>query len=194
MNVVERAWYLPAGCTPRCLWPSVAVQLPAPPQQVEKKGLILKYTKGKMTWGTFFRSTATVSLPTGGTRADHAGDGSAWMVESFTKTSVLFGWFKYFQKHGLSQSSYFIKPLQISTVFLLFFHVDMEARGEEKCGHMYVFNFLFPSVMAFSGMKTNQVPFLWDVVSLDFSRSFGEKQEVLKKHHPRYCVGTTLMT
>lgn len=65
---------------------------------------------------------------------NHAGDGSAWTVESFTKTSVLFGWFKYFQKHWLSQSSYFIKPLQISTVFLFFFffHVDMEAKGRKN--------------------------------------------------------------
>lgn len=102
------------------------------------------------------------------------------MVESFTKTSVPFGWFKYFQKHGLRQSSYFMKPLQISTVFLLFFHVDMEARGEGKCGHMHVFNFFFPSVMAFSGMKTDPVLSLWDVVSLDFSPTFRERERYRK--------------
>lgn len=37
MNVAERAWYLPAGF-PLCLWPSIAVQMPEPPQQVEEKG------------------------------------------------------------------------------------------------------------------------------------------------------------
>lgn len=104
MNVAERAWYLPAGF-PLCLWPSIAVQMPEPPQQVEEKGgggkteLALKYTKGKMTWGTFFRSTATVSLPTGGTsgrsrRGRQRPDGgkfyknicSIWMVQIFSKT------------------------------------------------------------------------------------------------------------
>lgn len=54
------------------------------------------------------------------------------MVENFANTSVLFGWFTYFQKHLLSQSSYFIKPLQISTVFLLLFHVDMETEERKN--------------------------------------------------------------
>lgn len=53
------------------------------------------------------------------------------MVESFAKTSVLFGRSKYFQKHLLSQRSYFIKSLQISTVFLLF-HVYMEAKERKN--------------------------------------------------------------
>lgn len=100
-----------------------------------------------MISGTFFRSTATNRLLDTGQH--HAVDGSDGMVENFAKTSALFGWFRYFQKHSLSQSSYFIKPLQISTVFLLLFHVDMEAKERKKCGHMYVFDFSFPSVWLF---------------------------------------------
>lgn len=90
-----------------------------------------------MTWPPLL---TTDSLPGGWTSGRITQHCSNWMVENFAKTSVLFGWSKYFQKHLLSQSSYFIKPLQISTGFLLF-HVDMEAKERGKCGHMYVFNF-----------------------------------------------------
>lgn len=63
------------------------------------EGLVLKYTMGKMTWGAFFRSPATTSLPTGGTsgrsrRGRQRPDGgkfyknicSIWMVQIFSKT------------------------------------------------------------------------------------------------------------
>ena len=83
--------------------------------------------------GPLFRPTATDSLPgvwmTLGRVTPNCRD---WTVENFAKTSVLLGWSKYFQKHRLSQSSYFIKPLQISMVFLLLCHVDMEAKERRK--------------------------------------------------------------
>ena len=90
-----------------------------------------------MTWPSLL---TTDSLPGGWTSGRITQHCSNRTVENFAKTSALFGWSKYFQKHLLSQSSYFIKPLQISTGFLLF-HVDMEAKERGKCGHMYVFNF-----------------------------------------------------
>lgn len=47
-----------------------------------------------------------------------------------------------------------IKPLQISTGFLLF-HVDMEAKKERKMWPHVCFQLLISNGSAFSGMKTN---------------------------------------
>lgn len=97
-----------------------------------KRGLVLNCKKGRVIWGTVFGPTAAASLPRGLPPGRITQEPcSNWRVENFAKTSVLFGCSKYFQNRWLSQSSYFIKPLQISTVFLLF-HVDMEAKERKN--------------------------------------------------------------
>lgn len=116
------------------------------------------------------------------------------MVESFAKTSVLFGRSKYFQKHLLSQRSYFIKPLQISTVFLLF-HVDMEAK-ERKNVATCMFSTSYFQVFGFfrhENQSVSQVTFLRYVMLLDFSLSFRKIYEVLKKFLKRQCGEITVM-
>lgn len=135
-----------------------------------KKGLVLNCKKGRVIWGTVFGPTAAASLPRGSPRGritqEPCGD---WRVENFAKTSVLFGCSKYFQNHWLSQSSYFIKPLQISTVFLLF-HMDMEAKERKNVATCVYSTFHF-QVLGFLRHEHQGVILLRCAVPLDFSFS-----------------------
>lgn len=132
--------------------------------------LVLKFKKGLDDLGNFLQTNShwqPAQEPDIG--QNHTGDCRDWVVENFIKTSVLFGWSKYLQKHLLSQSSYFIKTLcKYLEVFLLLFHVDMEGKERKMWPHV-CFQLFISKYLVFLGMKINRVTFKKYAVSLDSS-------------------------
>lgn len=139
MTAVERIWCL-AVLPPRTALASRCGNARAALTRQEKqragrgKRLVLNVRKARWFGTLQFHCHRELAqgLYMGQNHTGCGGRGAATgPMENFAKTSVLFGWSKYFQNHQLSQSSYFIKPLQISTVFLLF-HMDMEAKERKN--------------------------------------------------------------
>lgn len=95
-----------------------------------------------MPWGTFFRPAATDGLARGPDKGqNHTGDCSVWPVENFVKTSVPFWMVQIFSKTFASPKLIFHKTFA-NTYSFSSFPCGRGSKGEEKCGHTYVFQLL----------------------------------------------------